>query len=187
MWRKSSTFPSHQRIVLSGMSQIRERSSLPILRGIQEVQFAIGFFGLSRKLDVKGDTDKDVYFNLAMKELGLDIMRLDPKSPAHKMYFSTEDVAHQGMVTAIAISAGIDDGHEHPERMVYIPMITATAKTTLPSRTIHHSTRTDAKERNTNMLYANFVCNFAFGRSGSETFASAARHLEAERRLSTSQ
>ncbi|KAK0935211.1 Protein SABRE [Friedmanniomyces endolithicus] len=129
-----------------------------ILRGIQEVQFAVGFFGLSQKLDVTGHTGKDVYFNLAMKEVGLDVLRLDPKSPAHRMYFSTSDVAHQGLVTAIAISAGIDDGQEHPERMIYVPMVTATVKTTLPSRTIHYTRDIDAKERNTNMLYANFVC-----------------------------
>ncbi|TKA66278.1 hypothetical protein B0A55_09520, partial [Friedmanniomyces simplex] len=129
-----------------------------ILRGIQEVQFAVGFFGLSQKLDVRGHFGKEVYFNLAMKEVGLDVLRLDPKSPAHRMYFSTNDVAHQGLVTAIAISAGIDDGHEHPERMIYVPMVTATVKTTLPSRTIHYTRDIDAKERNTNMLYANFVC-----------------------------
>ena len=129
-----------------------------ILRGIQEVQFAISFFGLSRKMNVKSDTGKHVYFNLAMKEVGLDVLRLDPKSPAHRMYFSTKDVAHQGLLTAIAISAGIDDGHEHPERMVYIPMITATVRTTLPSRTVHYSRDNDASERNTNMLFANFVC-----------------------------
>ena len=129
-----------------------------ILRGIQEVQFAIGFFGLSRKLHVTSDAGKDVYLNLAMKEVGLDVLRLDPKSPAHRMYFSTKDVAHQGLLTAIAISAGIDDGHEHPERMVYVPMVTATVKTTLPSRTVYYSNDNNATERNTNMLYANFVC-----------------------------
>ncbi|KXL44849.1 hypothetical protein M433DRAFT_154812 [Acidomyces richmondensis BFW] len=128
-----------------------------ILRGIQEVQFAVGFLGLSTKLNVKGHSDDKVYFNLAMKEVGLDVLRLDPKSPAHRMYFSTTDVAHQGLLTAIAIAAGIDDGHEHPERMLYVPMVTATVKTTLPSRTIYYS-EDDVKDRNTNMLYANFVC-----------------------------
>ncbi|KAF2486097.1 mitochondrial protein from FMP27-domain-containing protein [Neohortaea acidophila] len=129
-----------------------------ILRGIQEVQFAVGFFGLSRKVDVKTESGKDVFFNLAMTEMGLDILRLDPKSPAHRMYFSTRDVAHQGLLTAISISAGFDDGHEHPERMCYIPMITATVKTTLPSRTVNYSDGRDAVERNANILYANLVC-----------------------------
>lgn len=129
-----------------------------ILRGIQEVQFAVGFVGLSKKLAFKATGDKDVYFNFAMKELGLDVLRLDPKSPAHKMYFSSKDVAHQALVTGIAIAAGIDDGHEHPERMLYIPMVTATVKTTLPSRTIQYSEVDDPTDRNTNILYANFVC-----------------------------
>ncbi|KAK5119039.1 hypothetical protein LTR62_000250 [Meristemomyces frigidus] len=129
-----------------------------ILRGIQEVQFAVSFFGLSQKMAMKGQSEKDVYFNLAMKEVGLDVLRLDPRSPAHRMYFSTKDAAHQGLVTAIAISAGIDDGLEHPERMLYIPMVTATVRTTLPSRTLHYAVNADAKDRNTNMLYANFVC-----------------------------
>lgn len=129
-----------------------------ILRGIQEVQFAVGFFGLSKRIDLKSHVGKEVYFNLAMKEVGLDVLRLDPKSPAHKMYFSSKDVAHQGLLTAIAISAGIDDGHEHPERMVYIPMITGTVRTTLPSRTVHYSREDNANERNTNILFANVVC-----------------------------
>ncbi|KAK5136930.1 hypothetical protein LTR08_001437 [Meristemomyces frigidus] len=129
-----------------------------ILRGIQEVQFAVGFVGLSRKLDVRDDSDKDVNFIFQMKEVGLDLLRLDPKSPSHRMYFSPKDVAHQGLLTAIAIAAGIDDAHGRPERILYIPMITATVKTTLPSRTVHYSRDDNVKDRNTNMLYANFVC-----------------------------
>ena len=148
---------SHEDRIVRNVSDSRAFIA-SILRGIQEVQFAVSFFGLSRKMHVKSDLGKDVYFNLAMKEIGLDVLRLDPKSPAHRMYFSRKDVAHQGLLTAIAISAGIDDGHEHPERMVYIPMVTATVRTTLPSRTIHYSQDNNASERNTNMLYATFVC-----------------------------
>lgn len=129
-----------------------------ILRGIQEVQVAVGFFGFSKKLSVKTDSGASVYFNMAMKEVGMDILRLDPKTPAHRMYFSREDVAHQGLLTAISIAAGIDDGHERPERMVYVPMITATVKTTLPARTLHYSKNDSAGERNSNLLYANVVC-----------------------------
>ncbi|GAB7357945.1 hypothetical protein MBLNU230_g0112t1 [Neophaeotheca triangularis] len=129
-----------------------------ILRGIEEVQLAFGFLGLSKKLDVKSDSGNDVYLNVAMKEMGFDVMRLDPRSPAHRMYFPTKDAAHQGLLTAIAISAGIDDGHDHPERMFYVPMVTATVKTTLPSKTIQNPGVSDAGERNTNMLFANLVC-----------------------------
>ncbi|OQO14392.1 hypothetical protein B0A48_01268 [Cryoendolithus antarcticus] len=129
-----------------------------ILRGMQEVQLAVGFFGLSKRLSTQSHFDRSIYFNLAMKEVGLDILRLDSRTPAHRMYFARNDVAHQGLLTAIAISAGIDDGHKHPERMLYVPMITATVKTTLPSRAIHLSSHDSAGDRNTNVLYANLVC-----------------------------
>lgn len=129
-----------------------------ILRGIQEIQLAVGFSGLSKRIKSLHTSEQQVYFNLAMKEVGLDVVRLDPKSPAHRMYFSSKDVAHQALLTAISISAGIDDGHEHPERMIYVPMITATAKTTLPSKTIQYATDSDATERNTNILFANLMC-----------------------------
>ncbi|USW53327.1 Putative FMP27, SW domain, FMP27, GFWDK domain, FMP27, WPPW domain-containing protein [Septoria linicola] len=148
---------SHDESIVRAVSDSREFIA-SVLRGIQEVQFAVGFVGLSKKLAIKAHGDRNVYFNFAMKELGLDILRLDPKSPAHRMYFSPKDVAHQGLLTGIAIAAGIDDGHEHPERMLYVPMVTATVKTTLPSRTIQASKEDGPADRNTNMLYANFVC-----------------------------
>ncbi|GAB7354206.1 hypothetical protein MBLNU459_g4753t1 [Dothideomycetes sp. NU459] len=129
-----------------------------ILRGIHEIQLAVGFIGFSRRIKSLRTSTRPVYFNLAIKELGLDLMCLDSRSPAHRMYFSPNDVAHQALLTAISISAGVDDGHDHPERMLYVPMVTATVKTTLPSKTINFSEDNDAHERNSNILFANFVC-----------------------------
>jgi hypothetical protein len=130
-----------------------------VLKGIQEFQLAIGFLGLSRRIRSLHTSGQHVYFNMAMKELGLDLLRLDSRSPAHRMYFSPTDVAHQALLTAISISAGVDDGHDHPERMLYVPMVTATVKTTLPSKTLQKpDDTTNVKERNSNMLFANLVC-----------------------------
>lgn len=129
-----------------------------VLRGIQEFQLAVSFMGMSKHIKSMHTSGQHVYFNLAMKEVGLDLMRLDSRSPAHRMYFSPKDVAHQALLTAISISAGVDDGHEHPERMLYVPMITATVKTTLPSKTIHYADDINSRERNSNILFANFVC-----------------------------
>lgn len=129
------------------------------IKGIQEFQLAIGFLGLSKRIRSLHTSGQHVYFNMAMKELGLDIMRLDSRSPAHRMYFSPTDVAHQALLTAISISAGVDDGHDHPERMLYVPMLTATVKTTLPSKTIQKPEETsNVRERNSNILFANLVC-----------------------------
>lgn len=129
-----------------------------IIRGIQEFQLAVGFVGFSKRIKTLRSEGSPVYFNLALKEVGLDLTRLDSRSPAHRMYFLPQDVAHQALLTAISISAGVDDGQEHPERMLYVPMITATVKTTLPSKTLHYSDESNAHERNSNILFANFVC-----------------------------
>jgi hypothetical protein len=128
-----------------------------ILRGIQEIQFAVSFVGLSTRIRSANPTGTPVYLNMSMKEVGLDVLRLDQRSPAHLMYFSPEDVAHQALLAAISISVGIDDGHEHPERLLYIPMATTTLKTTLPSKTIQYHGEKNVAERNTNILFANLV------------------------------
>jgi hypothetical protein len=130
-----------------------------ILRGIQEIQFAVGFIGMSKRIRARSvaKAKAPIYLNMSMKEVGLDVLRLEGGSPAHLTYFSREDVAHQALLTAISISMGIDDGHDHPERLFYIPMATATIKSTLPSKTIQISKQKNVADRNTNMLFANLV------------------------------
>ncbi|KAL8768941.1 MAG: hypothetical protein Q9209_004996 [Squamulea sp. 1 TL-2023] len=127
-----------------------------ILRGIQEIQLAISFVGMSKKVDLCSNA-APVYLNMSMNEIGIDMHRLDPKSPAHRMYFSSRDVAHQALLAAISIAFSLDDGDGKPERVLYLPMATTTIKTTLPSKTVTFSEDKDAADRNTNMLFANLV------------------------------
>ncbi|KAL8697492.1 MAG: hypothetical protein Q9224_002283 [Gallowayella concinna] len=127
-----------------------------ILRGIQEIQLAISFVGMSKKIEMSSDASP-IYLNISMNEIGVDMHRLDPKSPAHRMYFSSKDVAHQALLAAISIAISLDDGDGKPERILYLPMATTTIKTTLPSKTVAFSEDKDAADRNTNMLFANFV------------------------------
>ncbi|KAF2397657.1 hypothetical protein EJ06DRAFT_532660 [Trichodelitschia bisporula] len=145
---------SAEETIVQAVSDSKEFIS-SILRGIQEVQFAVGFIGLSKR--IRSVQKAPVYLNMSMKEVGLDVLRLDPKEPAHLMYFSRTDVAHQALLTVIAISVGIDDGHDHPERLFYVPMATATIKSTLPSKTIQFTGQKNVAERNTNILFANLV------------------------------
>jgi hypothetical protein len=128
-----------------------------ILRGIHEFQFAVGYFGLTKEIQTRNDSDPPVFLNVSMKEVGMDLLRLDPKSPAHLMYFSPNDIAHQALLAAISISVGIDDSHGHPERLLYIPMATTTLNTTLPSKTIQFANDQKSAERNTNIFFANLV------------------------------
>ncbi|KAK0124244.1 hypothetical protein ONS95_009219 [Cadophora gregata] len=128
-----------------------------ILRGIKEVQFAVSFVGFTKKINAVQPHGTPIYLNASMKEVGVDLHRLDQKSPAHRMYFSSKDVAHQALVAALAISVGVEDGHGKSERLAYIPMATTTVRTTLPSKTVEFAADNSAAERNANILFANVV------------------------------
>ena len=147
---------SREESIVQTVSDSREFAS-SILRGIHEFQFAISFVGLTKQIRASRKNEPEVYLNVAMKEVGMDLLRLDPRSPAHLMYFSPNDIAHQALLAAISISIGIDDGSGHPERLLYLPMATTTLNTTLPSKTIQFSSDKDSAERNTNILFANLV------------------------------
>ena len=128
-----------------------------ILRGIQEIQMAVSFVGMTKEFHSVQPNGTPLYLNAAMNEFGIDMHRLDPKSPAHRMYFSSKDIAHQALLAAISIAVSLDDGNEKPERILYVPMATTTVKTTLPSKTVAFSEDRNAAERNANILFANLV------------------------------
>ena len=128
-----------------------------LLRGIQEIQMAISFVGMTKAIRSTQSFGAPLSLNVSMNEFGLDMHRLDPKSPAHRMYFSPKDIAHQALLAAISISIGLDDGRKKPEKLLYVPMATTTIKTTLPSKTVSFSEDKDAAERNANILFANFI------------------------------
>jgi hypothetical protein len=128
-----------------------------ILRGIKEVQFAVSFIGFTKKIPSIQPNGMPIYLNASMKEVGIDLHRLDPKSPAHRMYFSSKDIAHQALVAALSIAIGVDDGQGKSNRLIYIPMATTTVRTTLPSKTVEFVHDNSADERNANILFANVV------------------------------
>ena len=128
-----------------------------ILRGIQEIQLAISFIGVSKELKSARSSRNPMFLNFTMNEFGIDLFRLDPREPAHKMYFNSEVPAHQILLAVISIGVSIDDGTGRQARLLYIPMATSTVKTTLPTKTVTDSVGKDAADRNANILFANFV------------------------------
>ncbi|KAL2075315.1 hypothetical protein VTL71DRAFT_258 [Oculimacula yallundae] len=147
---------SREEKLVQTVSDSKEFAS-SILRGIKEVQFAVSFIGFTKQIKAVKPHGSLIYLNASMKEVGVDLHRLDQKSPAHRMYFSSKDVAHQALVAALAISIGVDDGNGKPERLAYIPMATTTVRTTLPSKTVEFAEDNSAAERNANILFANVV------------------------------
>ncbi|PNY27019.1 Uncharacterized protein TCAP_03051 [Tolypocladium capitatum] len=128
-----------------------------ILWGIKEVQFAVSFVGLTKKITSVKPSASPILLNASMKEVGIDLHRLDPKSPAHRMYFPSKDIAHEALAAALSISVGLDDGLGKPDRLVYIPMATTTVRTTLPSKTVELAHDGSVGEKNANILFANSV------------------------------
>ena len=128
-----------------------------ILRGIKEVQFNVSYVGVTKQVTSVKPEGSPILLNASMKEVGIDLHRLDPKSPAHRMYFSPKDIAHEALAAALSISVGIDDGHGKPERLLYIPMATTTVRTTLPSKTIQLAQNAAIGEKNANIMFANSV------------------------------
>ena len=128
-----------------------------VLKGIKEVQFAVSFIGLSKKIETVRPAGSPIILTASMKEVGIDLHRLDPKSAAHRMYFPSKDIAHEALAAALSISVGLDDGCGKPERILYIPMATTTARTTLPSKTVELADEGTAEQRNANILFANSV------------------------------
>lgn len=128
-----------------------------VLRGIEEVQFAVSYVGLAAKINYVQPSGTPMYLTASMKEVGVDLHRLDPRSPAHRMYFSSKDIAHQALVAALSICIGVDNGSGESERLVYIPMATTTVRTTLPCKTVEFAEDRSADERNANILFANVV------------------------------
>ncbi|PQE33614.1 hypothetical protein CJF32_00008606 [Rutstroemia sp. NJR-2017a WRK4] len=147
---------SREESLVQAVSDSKEFAS-SILRGIKEVQFAVSYVGFTKKITSVQPQGSPMYMHASMKEVGIDLHRLDPKSPAHRMYFSSKDIAHQALVAALSISVGVHDGRGKSDRLVYIPMATTTIRTTLPSKTVEFVGDRSADERNANILFANAV------------------------------
>ncbi|KAJ5611794.1 hypothetical protein N7528_008899 [Penicillium herquei] len=128
-----------------------------LLRGIQEIQVALSFFRLSRSLGSLSAGQHPVFLNVVSHELGIDLHRMDQRSPEHRMYFQRDDVAHQALLAAISLSVSLDDNSGETDNILYIPMATTTIKTTLPSKTVSAFDDANPEERNSNILFANLV------------------------------
>ncbi|KAH1461292.1 hypothetical protein KXX13_007305 [Aspergillus fumigatus] len=147
---------SRDDVIVQRVADSKEFAS-SLLRGIREIQLALSFFRLSRIVQPSSAGQKSVYLNVISHEIGVDLHRMDQRSPAHRMYFQRDDVAHQALLAAISLSVSLDDSSGETDNIVYIPMATTTIKTTLPSKTVGSFDNHNAEERNTNILFANFV------------------------------
>lgn len=128
-----------------------------VLRGIQEFELALSFLRVSYGIESLRLQQRPLKVNVVTHEVGVDLHRLDSKTPAHRMYFSRDDIAHQALIAAISLSVSLDDGINSPAKIFYMPMATTTVKTTLPSKTVTFTEQNSSSDRNSNILFANMV------------------------------
>lgn len=128
-----------------------------VLHSVQEIQLAMTFVRVSKELETLRQANLPLVLNLVTHEVGFDLHRLHQNSPAHRMYFQRNDVAHQALLAAISISVSLDDDESNSNKILYVPMATTTIKTTLPSKTMSFTEERDVAERNANILFANLV------------------------------
>lgn len=127
------------------------------IHGIRDVSLLVAFIGTSIRVDYVRPGGFPLYLNMSMREIGLDIHRVDSNTPAHSMYFAREDIAHEALLSALAFSLGIDDGHDGLERLIYVPMTTATVRTTSLGKLVEYAEKEGNLDLNTNLLLANLV------------------------------
>lgn len=128
-----------------------------VLRSVQEIQLGMSFIRVSKEIPALKKANLPVFMNVVTHEIGIDLHRLPQNSPAHRMYFNRNDIAHQALVAAISISVSLDEEDISSGKIVYIPMATTTIRTTLPSKTMYFTEERSAAERNSNVFFANLV------------------------------
>lgn len=128
-----------------------------ILQSVQEIQLGMSFVRISKEIESLRQANLPLIANTVIHEIGIDLHRLDQNAPVHRMYFSKEDIAHQALLAAVSISVSLDEDDYTPNKIMYIPMATTTIRTTLPAKTMSFTQDRDVAERNTNILFANFV------------------------------
>ena len=128
-----------------------------ILQSVQEIQIGMSFVRISKEIKSLRQANLPLIANVVIHEICIDLDRLDQNSPAHRMYFSKKDIAHQALVAVVSISVSLDEDDSRTNRILYIPMATTTIRTTLPAKTMTFTQDRDVIERNANTLFANLV------------------------------
>lgn len=110
-----------------------------LIRAVKEIEFkasVISVFGIEVGDGFTDEnTGKHVTFAASIKDLWIDLRRMNPKNPGVKLFFSDSGSAHQAMVTLSSVNFGVTNG-EVQEELIYVPMVTILSRTDLFSQTL---------------------------------------------------
>lgn len=128
-----------------------------VLGSVQELQVGMSFLRVSKEVVVLRQANLPIVMNAVTHEIGVDLHRMRHNSPAHRMYFNRQDIAHQALVAAVSMSVSLDEDDANANRILYVPMATMTVRTTVPSKTMELEDRNSADARNANVFFSNLV------------------------------
>jgi hypothetical protein len=67
----------------------------------------MSFVRISKEIKSLRQANLLLITNVVIHEFCIDLDRLDQNSPAHRMYFSKKDIAHQALVAVVSISVSL--------------------------------------------------------------------------------
>lgn len=76
-------------------------------------------------------------FAVSSKDISLNLSRLNPKNPAFRFFFKDGNTAHQAILTCSSLMLGLDHKAVQ-EELMFVPLITATSKTNIFSKTFEY-------------------------------------------------
>lgn len=82
----ASSSPGNQTEKLAEAAAESNEFMQSLLKGVKELQFAIGYLLVSKTVTRIQPSGKPLRVVVGMKELGIDVHRLDQRSPAHRMF-----------------------------------------------------------------------------------------------------
>ncbi|VVT53361.1 uncharacterized protein SAPINGB_P003535 [Magnusiomyces paraingens] len=97
------------------------------------------------------DETSDLKLSCTVKDIMIDIRRLNSENPSFRLFFKDTDSAHQAIFSCNSVSIGLYHNNVQ-EEILYIPLISTISKTNIFSKTIKLVKRSSGDENSNNSL-----------------------------------
>ncbi|KAK9469996.1 mitochondrial protein from FMP27-domain-containing protein, partial [Dipodascopsis tothii] len=124
---------------------------------VREVQLHVTRIGVHHVSPQVAPSSTDtVSFSASTKDFTIDLRRLNPRSPGHRLLFPETDTSHQLILTAISTAIGINSDRGPADELLYVPMITSSVISNFICKSIGFF-RGDDVDRNSSLLKASLT------------------------------
>lgn len=107
-----------------------------LLHLVNRTQIAVGFVEVFKVPASCGADSSVVYLAASVKNVILNLSRMNPLSSGFRLLYEENDIAHQAIFTAASLNISLDNGFVQ-EEILYIPLITNLSRGNIFSKTLH--------------------------------------------------